>query len=375
MSLERFLGLLPALDSHAHNLLRWEVSSTQAYAGFFSEACDDHQIQLHAERSLFYRRSLVDLSLMLECDPDQVPRRRLELGEEALTRRCLLASQLEGILMDDGLTPESTHPISWHIQFVPVGRVLRLERLAEDLFSDAPDFSTFLEGYRSALEDPAVVAFKSIVAYRTGLRLEPVEPWVAEARFKKLRRSLPPGQRLRLIDKPLLDYLVGVALEIAARRAKPVQFHTGFGDPDLDLLLSNPLQLRWALENPAFRGAPIVLLHAGYPYVREAGYLASVYSQVHVDLGLAVPFLSVAGMRAVVSGLLELAPTSKIMYSSDASRIPELYYLGSLWARRTLAHVLDESRSQGELSAGQAEEIGAAILLGNARRLYGQIVA
>lgn len=65
-----------------------------------------------------------------------------------------------------------------------------------------------------------------------------------------------------------------------------------------------------------------MLLHAGYPFVREAAYLASVYSQVYVDIGLAVPFLSVAGMRGVLQQLLELSPVSKLMYSSDAHMIP-----------------------------------------------------
>ena len=55
----------------------------------------------------------------------------------------------------------------------------------------------------------------------------------------------------------------------------PVQFHTGFGDPDLDLRLGNPLYMRSLLEDRRFRNAPIVLLHASYPYAQEAGYLSS----------------------------------------------------------------------------------------------------
>ena len=121
----------------------------------------------------------------------------------------------------------------------------------------------------------------------------------------------------------------------------PVQFHTGFGDPDLDLRLGNPLYMRSLLEDRRFRNAPIVLLHASYPYAQEAGYLASVYPQVYLDFGLAVPFLSVAGMRSTLQQLLELAPTSKLMYSSDAHNIPELYYLGAKWGREVLGQVLD----------------------------------
>ena len=52
--------------------------------------------------------------------------------------------------------------------------------------------------------------------------------------------------------------------------------------------------------------------------MREAGYLASVYPRVYLDFGLAVPFLSSSGMWNTLRQLLELAPTSKLMYSSDA---------------------------------------------------------
>ena len=43
------------------------------------------------------------------------------------------------------------------------------------------------------------------------------------------------------------------------------------------------------MEDRRLRQVPLVLLHASYPYTREAGYLASVYPHVYVDLGLAVP--------------------------------------------------------------------------------------
>ena len=35
-----------------------------------------------------------------------------------------------------------------------------------------------------------------------------------------------------------------------------------------------------------------MLLHAGYPYVRELSYLAAIHANVHMDLGLAVPYLA-----------------------------------------------------------------------------------
>lgn len=55
---------------------------------------------------------------------------------------------------------------------------------------------------------------------------------------------------------------------------------SSFGDKDLDLRLCNPLHLRTLLEDNRFSESRIVLLHASYPYSKEASYLASTYSQV-----------------------------------------------------------------------------------------------
>ncbi|MEQ8757280.1 MAG: amidohydrolase family protein [Coleofasciculus sp. G1-WW12-02] len=66
-----------------------------------------------------------------------------------------------------------------------------------------------------------------------------------------------------------MDFLITQALEIATKYQLPIQFHTGFGDPDLDLRLSNHLYLRSLLEDKRFENVPIVLLHAAYPYLKE----------------------------------------------------------------------------------------------------------
>jgi predicted TIM-barrel fold metal-dependent hydrolase len=262
-------------------------------------------------------------------------------------------------------------PLEWHQQFVPVRRLLRLEVLAQNLLFQAESFDTFLEHFRSTLDppEPGVAAFKSIAAYRTGLAIEPVAKEMAAARFDALRQQ-DVDKPMRLADKLLIDYLVAQALEVAAKHGLPVQFHTGFGDPDLDLRWANPLHLRPLLEDRRYRNASIVLLHASYPYMREAGYLASVYPQVYLDFGLAVPFLSVAGMRAALRMLLELAPTTKLLYSSDAHFIPELFYLGAKWSRTVLRNVLEEAVRDGDLTAQEAEAVAISILCENARALY-----
>jgi predicted TIM-barrel fold metal-dependent hydrolase len=363
------LAALPVIDQHAHNVLRAEPDDAAVFLRSFSEAHDDRAVE-HARNTLFYRRSLRDIGELLGCAAEEaaILARRKELGVEALTRRSLAAANLEALLLDDGFLPDAILPTAWHAGFVLVRRLLRIETLAEGLLRSCDDFDDFEDRFRAQIESTPddVAGFKSIACYRSGLAIHITGRDAARHAFAEVKLA----ERIRLTSKPLIDYLLVATLEVAARRGTPVQLHTGFGDPDLDLRAGNPLHLREVLEHPSTREAPLVLLHAGYPFVREAGYLASVYPHVHVDFGLAVPFLSVAGMRGVVAGLLELAPWSKVLYSSDAHFLPEMFYLGARCARMVLGECLEAAIRDGDLTAGEAETAARAILADNARSLY-----
>ncbi len=363
---------IAAIDQHAHNLLNPSATKRYPYTAAFTEGYHPDIINHHARYSLFYRRSLRDIAQLLDCEPTEavILEHRRQLGLEKLTQKCFHASNLEAIFLDDGFLPDDILPLEWHQQFVPVQRIMRLEYLAEKLIIEADDFNSFLEQFRSQLDPPSaeIVGFKSVAAYRTGLDIQWTPKEFAKQRFYEIKPTL--SQSLRLSDKPFIDFLITQALEIASKYQLPIQFHTGFGDPDLDLRLSNPLYLRSLLEDKRFENVPIVLLHAAYPYSQEAGYLASVYPQVYLDFGLAVPFLSGAGMRRTIQQLLELTPTSKLMYSSDAHNIPDLYYLGAKWGREVLSQVLDGAIQDGDLTAKEAESVAYAILYDNARKLY-----
>lgn len=371
------LSEIPLIEQHAHNILKSEVAANYPFAAAFTEGYDPEIVNYHAKHTLFYRRSLREIATLLNCEPEEtaILAHRQNLGLENLTRIYFEAANLEAIYLDDGLTPENILPISWHQQFTTVKRILRLELLAEKLLSQIDEFHTFVNAFIKEIDPPSpdIVAFKSIACYRSGLDIRPVAPAVAAVHFydfKKLQKKndLP----LRLNDKQLIDFILQQSLIVAAKYKIPVQLHTGLGDPDLDLRLANPLNLRYLIECPQYKNAPLVLLHASYPYMREAGYLASMYPQVYLDFGLAVPFLSVAGMRNTIRQLLELIPTTKLMYSSDAHSIPELYYLGAKWGRQLLGEVLDQAIKDTDITVKEAEEIALGILRENALSLYGQ---
>ena len=228
---------------------------------------------------------------------------------------------------------------------VPVRRIVRLEVELAGMVEQHDRASSLLAAFAERLEKlaPRVAAFKSIAAYRTGLDIGRPAPGEVEYAFSAVRRAVVPGRPPRLAAKPLIDAMLWAVLPVAAATRTPVQFHTGFGDPDLDLRLANPLHLRPLFEAAALRGLRVVCLHC-YPYVREAGYLASVYPGAYVDLGLTVPYASVHAMRTSLHEAMHLAPITKVLLSTDAQRTPETFWLAARWGRRVLGQVLEAPR-------------------------------
>ena len=84
---------------------------------------------------------------------------------------------------------------------------------------------------------------------------------------------------------------------------------------DITLTRSSPALLQPLIV--ANRETTFVLLHAGYPYMREAGYLTAMYKNVYLDIGEVFPVVSRGGQEAVMQQALELVPTNKIMWSSE----------------------------------------------------------
>ena len=171
--------------------------------------------------------------------------------------------------------------------------------------------------------------------------------------------------RARLEDPVLLRHLVWCAVE----RALPIQFHVGYGDPELNLARCDPLHLTDFLKVVRPRRVPVMLLH-NYPFQRNAGYLAQVFPDVYFDVGLGVNYTGARSV-AVVRESLELAPFAKILFSTDAWGLAELHYLGAQLWRRAMVAALSGFVAQDEWSAPDAVRVATMIGVENARRVYG----
>jgi hypothetical protein len=367
------LAGIAVVDGHCHPLSRDpQTIPLEAFVDLFTEGRAG-TMRAHVPHTGYYRRALSALAdrLGVAPTPEAVLHARRGLGPDA-SRARIGEAGIAALLVDTGYPPDAM-PLGEMRAWVgcAVHEIVRIETCAERLLARRLPYAEFLDEFRRTLlaAAPGSVAFKTIIAYRSGLD---VRPWTAEQCAESYARAIAapsPEGRVRLVEKPLLDRLFGLTLEIARETERPLQVHAGFGDPDIDLLGANPLLLRPIVEDRRWAGARIVLLHMAYPYAREAAFMTAVWPQVYLDLSLALPFLGPGALPPLIE-ILSLAPSSKLTYGSDVSALPELFALSAEWGRAALGEALGWLVERDGLSPLEALDIARAILADNAVALY-----
>jgi uncharacterized protein len=353
----------PLVDHHCHGLVSRELDRP-AFEALLTEARAPGPLGgslLDSQIGLALRRWCPPL-LDLPAHPpvEDYLARRAELGAAEVNRRMLAATGTRTFLVDTGYRPE---PITGPDELAALAggtarEIVRLEAEAEELLAGGCPAGAFPGAFRERLAArcAGAAAVKSVAAYRAGLALD-----AAGA----LLGATAVGRRPRVADPVLHRFLVWCGVDLGL----PVQFHVGLGDADVDLHRCDPLLLTGLLRATEPTGVPVLLLH-NYPFHRHAGYLAQVFGHVFVDLGLATHNTG-RGATALMSELLELAPFGKVLFSSDAFGLGELYVLGTVLHRRALARVLADGVADGDWTAADARRIAAAVGAGNAVRAYG----
>ncbi|MEU1475369.1 amidohydrolase family protein [Streptomyces sp. NPDC005760] len=308
------------------------------------------------------------LDLPRHAPPDAYLARRAELGPLEVSRRFLTAAGTDVFCVDTGYTPDRiTSPKELaRIAGGTAYEVVRLESVAEEVAARGVAPRAYADVFRSAALEavgrPGVVAVKSVAAYRTGFDLDPARPSDAEV-ARAAADWLARGGRLA--DPVLVRHLLWTAVDLGL----PLQLHTGFGDSDIRMHRVDPTHLTDWLHLTAGT-VPVLLLHC-WPYQRQAAYLAAVFEQVYLDVGLTLHHVGPARSRAILAEALEITPFRKLLYSSDAYGVAEFHLLGALSFRQGLAGLLQERVDADELSLADALRIAAWTSGDNARRLYG----
>ena len=358
----------PLVDHHCHGLLLDDLDRP-SFESLINEATAPSPL------GTTFFDSMLGLAIRRWCAPalglqphasaDDYLARRKELGVDA-SRRLIAAAGIETFLVDTGLNAETLCSPA-ELAAMSGGtayEVLRLESLAEELLDNGTNAHDFAEAVERALQDSTAVAAKSIIAYRIGLDL-PANPPSTDALAAALGSQRPTdGDHYRIAHPVINSWLAWTAIKIG----KPLQIHVGYGDADIDLRRADPLRLTAFLRATEAYGVPVLLLH-NYPFHRSAAYLAQVFSHVFMDVGLAVHNTGALSL-ALIRESLELVPFGKLLFSSDAYGLAELYYLGAELFRRGLSTVLSELINQDEITSQDAGHLAALIARDNARRVY-----
>ena len=367
---------IPAIDHHCHPLRRWPFTLTAPeLRAAFSEAIDPRLAEEHIPYTAAYQGTLRRIARELGCEPDEktVLERRNAIDPQDYARHGFRASATGMMLVDTGFASSDSFTLEQQAKAleIPQLEVVRLETMAEGLVASASTPADWFAAVRGALESAVkggAVGLKTICAYRASLRLKKPDPDELARTFQDLRQQAADGKTPRLSANPLCHALLFAAAAECVRLDIPLQVHCGFGDPDEDLAETSPLGLRPLFIDPAYRGLRIALLHC-YPYHREAAYLCSVFPDVYMDLSLTIPFAALDGARAMREAL-GLCPTSKLLYASDASRYPEVYFVAASCHREALADAFSELIERDVFGPADAIEAGRHVLAENARAVY-----
>jgi hypothetical protein len=364
---------MPLIDHHVHSVFGtdlsdedFEFSLTEASAQLLPPARPfDSQLGFAVRR---WCAPVLDLPPFSQ--PADYLARRRELGAAEVNRRLLVAANTSDLLVDGGYAASALLPDDAlaEASAARVRKIVRLEAVAEQVIGTDVPRTDLLDALDEALRQAAVAAvgFKSIAAYRCGLSLAPEPPSSTEVQAALVGWSLQARDTgtARLVDPVIIRHLIWCAL----RDGRPLQFHVGFGDADVSLRDADPLLLQDLIARSAPTATPIMLLHC-YPFHREAGFLASVYPHVFLDVGLAANYVGGAA-SAVVSESMELAPFGKILYSSDAYGPAELVYTGAMQWRYATVAVLDRYLKEHGWPLDECVRIATMIGRTNAESVY-----
>jgi hypothetical protein len=368
--------VLRLIDHHCHGVVKADLD----LAGFerlISESYDPPPAgtsRFDSPLGLSVRRWCAPvLGLEPFASPEDYIARRVELGAEKVARSLLSEAGLGALLLDTGYRSAELHDLAsmGDLAAVPAHEIVRLEGVAEGGAASGVDAAGYPAAFRDALEEATkrAVGLKTIVAYRGGFGFDAEAPGDAEV----VRAAGPfleaaASGRARIADPVLLRFGIWSGARLARERGFPIQFHSGWGDADLELHRSNPTLLTGLIRAFDRLEVNVVFLHC-YPFHRDAAYLASVFGNVYFDVGSALHYHgpSSAGLLAEA---MEVAPFSKLLYSSDAFGLPEQYHLGAMLFRRALVEVLGRWIDADHCDTETAGRIAEGIARANASRIY-----
>lgn len=381
---------MEVIDGHVHAFLPSKESE------YFERYLTLSMSQIPAsdmEHTFAYRRVVRELARIMNCQGDpreviKIRHQRYKDNPKEYIQLLFREAKIEAMLVDMGYPSEEwtgyTIPLSQFQDLVGDRKLRPIHRIDRTIMlsiAKARSFDGATQAFHKEIEDTVrsgSVALKTAVAYTTGLGVKKVAETKARRSFQSLASRVRSGRRpedlffsLRTSDaKAVMDYFIFLAAKKCSELKIPLQLHTGAGDaPQLDLRLANPTLLYDLIGDKELRDCKFILIHCGYPFVEEVGFLVNTYSNVYADLSEMVAFIG-TGIKDKLLRLFEMAPLSKIIYGSDGYNIPELFWISAIETKKALSAALNEMIISEEIDESWAMQIGRQIFSENAKRIY-----
>ena len=216
------------------------------------------------------------------------------------------------------------------------------------------------------------VAEKFEVAYLRSFDFtDPPQSQVAKIYAKWAGHGTPDPADYKLLQDFLFRYIAAEC----GRLGMAVHLHAMAGAGRYFSVAGvNPLLLEPLFNDPRFRNTRFVLLHGGWPYVREIGALLqkpNVYLDISGQDLIITPHTEARWLRE----WLEFQP-EKVLFGTDGYPFsdemgwPESTWIASRNAREALGLALTGMLRDGEISRDRATDIARLVLRGNAEALY-----
>jgi hypothetical protein len=363
---------LPLIDHHCHGVVDAELSDDEfrIMATESDWPAPEGTDSLESPFGLAVRRFCAPVLGLEPLAPlDEYLAQRRSLGASEANRMLLRSTGISDYLLDTGIPDARLLAGAAMAARAGAGvrEIVRIERVAELLAAEttAAGFVADFPGVLGARAREAV-GLKSIVAYRHGFDIPAERPSgreVLRAADGWFATAEETGT-FRITDPVLLRF----GLWAGIGTGLPIQLHTGYGDADIKLFRADPSRLTPFFHATRTLGVDFMLLHC-YPFIREAGILAQVFPHVYLDVGLVSHYLGPSAGTAIRQAM-EIAPFSKILYSSDAYGLGEHYAVSAASWRSAFAALMDEWVASGWATQHDAERIATMVASENARRVY-----
>ena len=217
------------------------------------------------------------------------------------------------------------------------------------------------------------VAEKFEAAYLRSMAFDPVERPAAEKIYAQFAGK---GAASESEYKPLQDFLFRYIAADCGRLGMAVHLHTMAGAGSyFEVQGANPLLLESVLNDPGLRKTKIVMVHGGWPFVREIAALLTKPT-AYLDFSGQSLELTPATLAKWMREWLEFVP-EKVMFATDAYPYSnelgweESGWIGARSGRQALAIALTGMLRDGEISRERAAQLARMVLRDNAKALYG----